>query len=164
MYHFLSGYTSKLAGTERGVTSPEATFSTCFGSPFLPRAATEYAEMLGKKIDEHNAKVYLVNTGWTGGEYGVGNRMKLPYTRAMVQSALEGELNNVETIKDEIFGLEIPLHVPGVPDEVLQPNKTWDNQAAYEVKAKELATKFRENFKKFSNVPSEIEEKGGPTA
>lgn len=164
MYHFLSGYTSKLAGTERGVTSPEATFSTCFGSPFLPRAATEYAEMLGKKIDEHNAKVYLVNTGWTGGEYGVGNRMKLPYTRAMVQSALEGELNNVETIKDEIFGLEIPLHVPGVPDEVLQPNKTWDNQAAYEVKAKELAAKFRENFKKFSNVPAEIEEKGGPTA
>ncbi|KAB2338905.1 phosphoenolpyruvate carboxykinase (ATP) [Cytobacillus depressus] len=164
MYHFLSGYTSKLAGTERGITSPQATFSTCFGSPFLPLPATEYAEMLGKKIDEHNAKVFLVNTGWTGGEYGVGNRMKLAYTRAMVQSALEGELNNVETVKDDIFGLEIPLHVPGVPDEVLQPNKTWADQAAYETKAKELAAKFRENFKKFSNVPAEIEEQGGPIA
>ncbi|MBU8879838.1 phosphoenolpyruvate carboxykinase (ATP) [Bacillus sp. FJAT-29790] len=164
MYHFLSGYTSKLAGTERGITSPQATFSTCFGSPFLPLPATEYAEMLGKKIDEHNAKVFLVNTGWTGGEYGVGNRMKLPYTRAMVQSALEGELNNVETIKDEIFGLEIPLHVPGVPDEVLQPNRTWNDQEAYVAKAKELAAKFRENFKKFANVSSEIVEKGGPTA
>ncbi|QED49045.1 phosphoenolpyruvate carboxykinase (ATP) [Cytobacillus dafuensis] len=164
MYHFLSGYTSKLAGTERGITSPQATFSTCFGSPFLPLPATEYAEMLGKKIDEHNAKVFLVNTGWTGGEYGVGNRMKLPYTRAMIQSALEGELNNVETVKDEIFGLNIPLHVPGVPDEVLQPNKTWADQSAYEAKAKELASKFRENFKKFANVPAEIEEKGGPVA
>ncbi|MEH7389042.1 phosphoenolpyruvate carboxykinase (ATP) [Bacillus sp. JJ1503] len=164
MYHFLSGYTSKLAGTERGITSPQATFSTCFGSPFLPLPATEYAEMLGKKIDEHNAKVFLVNTGWTGGEYGVGNRMKLSFTRAMVQSALEGELNNVETIKDEIFGLEIPLHVPGVPDEVLQPSKTWADEAAYEAKAKELASQFRENFKKFSNVPAEIEKQGGPVA
>ncbi|WP_066292051.1 phosphoenolpyruvate carboxykinase (ATP) [Bacillus sp. FJAT-29937] len=164
MYHFLSGYTSKLAGTERGITSPQATFSTCFGSPFLPLPATEYAEMLGKKIDEHNAKVFLVNTGWTGGEYGVGNRMKLAYTRAMVQSALEGELNSVETIKDEIFGLEIPLHVPGVPDEVLQPSKTWANEAVYEAKAKELASQFRENFKKFSNVPAKIEEQGGPVA
>lgn len=164
MYHFLSGYTSKLAGTERGITSPQATFSTCFGSPFLPLAATEYAEMLGKKIDEHNSRVFLVNTGWTGGEYGVGNRMKLPYTRAMVQSALEGELNNIETVKDEIFGLDIPLHVPGVPDEVLQPNKTWASQEAYEVKAKELASKFRENFKKFTDVSPTIVEKGGPIA
>lgn len=111
MFHFLSGYTSKLAGTERGVTSPEATFSTCFGSPFLPLPATRYAEMLGDKIDEHNAKVYLVNTGWTGGAYGTGSRMKLAYTRAMVQAALEGELANIETIKDDIFGLDIPLHV-----------------------------------------------------
>lgn len=107
MYHFLSGYTSKLSGTERGVTSPEATFSTCFGAPFLPLPATRYAEMLGEKIDEHNVQVYLVNTGWTGGEYGVGSRMKLSYTRAMVQAALEGELANTETQKDEIFGLEI---------------------------------------------------------
>ncbi|MEH6990251.1 phosphoenolpyruvate carboxykinase (ATP) [Cytobacillus firmus] len=164
MYHFLSGYTSKLAGTERGITSPQATFSTCFGSPFLPLPANRYAEMLGEKIDEHNAKVFLVNTGWTGGEYGVGERMKLAYTRAMVEAALEGELNNVETIKDEIFGLEIPQHVTGVPDEVLQPHKTWADQAAYEAKAKELAAKFRENFKKFTSVSSDIEEKGGPIA
>ncbi|KON86661.1 phosphoenolpyruvate carboxykinase [Sporosarcina globispora] len=164
MYHFLSGYTSKLAGTERGITSPQATFSTCFGSPFLPLPANRYAEMLGEKIDEHNAKVFLVNTGWTGGEYGVGERMKLAYTRAMVEAALEGELNNVETVKDGIFGLEIPQHVTGVPDEVLQPNKTWADQAAYEAKAKELAAKFRENFKKFTSVSSEIEEKGGPIA
>ncbi|AIE61105.1 phosphoenolpyruvate carboxykinase (ATP) [Bacillus methanolicus] len=164
MYHFLSGYTSKLAGTERGITSPQATFSTCFGSPFLPLPATRYAEMLGEKIDEHNANVFLVNTGWTGGEYGTGTRMKLAYTRAMVQAALEGELNNTETVKDKFFGLEIPLHVPGVPDEVLQPNKTWECQEAYEAKAKELAEKFRENFKKFKNVPAEIEEKGGPIA
>jgi phosphoenolpyruvate carboxykinase (ATP) len=162
MYHFLSGYTSKLAGTERGVTSPEATFSTCFGAPFLPLPATRYAEMLGEKIDEHNVQVFLVNTGWTGGEYGVGSRMKLSYTRAMVQAAIEGELANVETKKDEIFGLEMPLHVPGVPDEVLQPKKTWQDEKAYEEKAKELAARFRENFKKFKNVPAEIEKLGGP--
>ncbi|GMB09870.1 phosphoenolpyruvate carboxykinase (ATP) [Thermolongibacillus altinsuensis] len=164
MYHFLSGYTSKLAGTERGVTSPEATFSTCFGSPFLPLPATRYAEMLGQKIDEHNVQVFLVNTGWTGGGYGVGERMKLSYTRAMVQAALEGELNNVETVKDPIFGLEIPLHVPGVPDEVLQPKNTWKDPVAYEAKAKELAAKFRENFKKFKNIDPNIEALGGPVA
>jgi phosphoenolpyruvate carboxykinase (ATP) len=164
MYHFLSGYTSKLAGTERGVTSPEATFSTCFGSPFLPLPATRYAEMLGEKILEHNANVFLVNTGWTGGEYGVGNRMKLSYTRAMIQAALEGELNHVETVKDDIFGLNIPLHIAGVPDEVLQPKKTWLDPAAYDKKAKELAERFRENFKKFQGVPAEIEENGGPIA
>ena len=162
MYHFLSGYTSKLAGTERGITSPEATFSTCFGSPFLPLPATVYAEMLGQKIDEHNANVFLVNTGWTGGEYGVGSRMKLAYTRAMIQAALEGDLNNVETVKDAIFGLEIPQHVPGVPDDVLQPHKTWADKASYEAKAKELAAKFRENFKKFSNVAISIKDLGGP--
>ncbi|KYC84874.1 MULTISPECIES: phosphoenolpyruvate carboxykinase (ATP) [Heyndrickxia] len=162
MYHFLSGYTSKLAGTERGVTSPEATFSTCFGSPFLPLPATVYAEMLGKKIDEHGVQVFLVNTGWTGGEYGVGSRMKLSYTRAMVQAALEGELQSVETKQDDIFGLHIPLHVPGVPDEVLIPNKTWENQQAYDEKAQELATKFKENFKKFGHLSQEIEMHGGP--
>jgi phosphoenolpyruvate carboxykinase (ATP) len=163
MYHFLSGYTSKLAGTERGITSPQATFSTCFGSPFLPLPATVYAEMLGKKIDEHRSQVFLVNTGWTGGEYGIGNRMKLSYTRAMVQAALEGELNNVETVKDDIFGLDIPMHVPGVPDEVLLPEQTWEDKAAYQTKATELATKFKENFKKFNNVPEEIVNLGGPS-
>lgn len=162
MFHFLSGFTSKLAGTERGVTSPEATFSTCFGAPFLPLPAQRYAEMLGNKIDEHNAKVFLVNTGWTGGAYGTGSRMKLAYTRAMVQAALEGELTNVETVKDEIFGLNIPLHVPGVPDQVLQPNKTWADQEAYKATATELAAKFHENIKKFGDISNEIIELGGP--
>ena len=120
--------------------------------------------MLGKKIDEHNAQVFLVNTGWTGGEYGTGSRMKLAYTRAMVQAALEGELANIETIQDDIFGLDIPLHVPGVPDEVLQPIKTWADPAAYKNKQQQLCCQFRANFKKFGNVPSEIEELGGPTA
>lgn len=162
MYHFLSGYTSKLAGTERGITSPQATFSTCFGAPFLPLQATRYAEMLGDKILEHNVNVFLVNTGWTGGEYGVGSRMKLSYTRLMVQAALEGELNHVETVTDDIFGLHIPLHVAGVPDEVLQPSKTWQDEEAYTQKAMNLAEKFRENFKKFTGVSPEIAEKGGP--
>ncbi|GIN93082.1 phosphoenolpyruvate carboxykinase [ATP] [Siminovitchia terrae] len=163
MYHFLSGFTSKLAGTERGVTSPEATFSTCFGAPFLPLPAARYAEMLGKKIDEHGVQVFLVNTGWTGGSYGVGKRMNLGYTRAMVQAALNGELDNAETTKDEVFGLSIPLHVPGVPDEVLQPIKTWDNEEDYKAKAKELADKFNNNFKKFDHVDNSIAELGGPT-
>jgi phosphoenolpyruvate carboxykinase (ATP) len=162
MYHFLSGYTSKLAGTERGVTSPQATFSTCFGSPFLPLPATTYAEMLGEKIDEHDVNVYLVNTGWTGGGYGVGQRMKLAYTRAMVQAALEGDLTNVETIQDPVFGLAIPAHVPGVPDEVLQPSKTWSNQEEFEQKAKELAYKFNDNFRKFTDVSADIKNLGGP--
>jgi phosphoenolpyruvate carboxykinase (ATP) len=162
MYHFLSGYTSKLAGTERGITSPQATFSTCFGAPFLPLPAVRYAEMLGKKIVEHNVRVFLVNTGWTGGEYGVGSRMKLAYTRAMVQAAVEGELDNVETVKDPIFGLAIPLHIPGVPDEVLQPQNTWADKNAYEQKAKELAAKFRANFQKFKHIAPEIEALGGP--
>jgi phosphoenolpyruvate carboxykinase (ATP) len=162
MYHFLSGYTSKLAGTERGVTAPEATFSTCFGSPFLPLPATVYAEMLGKKIVEHGVDVYLVNTGWTGGVYGVGQRMNLAYTRAMVQAALEGELANVETVQDGIFGLHMPMHVPGVPDEVLQPFKTWKNPEEYKNAATTLAYQFKENFKKFSTNNSEIEKLGGP--
>ena len=160
MYHFLSGYTSKLAGTERGVTEPEATFSACFGAPFLPLAPAKYAEMLGEKIDQYDAKVFLVNTGWTGGPYGVGNRMKLSYTRAMIHSALEGELNNVETVKDEFFGLEIPLHIPGVPDEVLIPKNTWEDKEAYDKTAKELALKFHENFKKFHDAPDSIKAAG----
>ncbi|MED4299022.1 phosphoenolpyruvate carboxykinase (ATP) [Geobacillus stearothermophilus] len=162
MYHFLSGYTSKLAGTERGVTEPEATFSTCFGAPFLPRPAVEYAEMLGQKIAEHNVRVFLVNTGWTGGPYGVGSRMKLAYTRAMVQAAVEGELDNIETVQDPIFGLAIPAHVPGVPDDVLQPQNTWADKQAYEQKAKELAQKFRTNFQKFTHIDPSIEKLGGP--
>jgi phosphoenolpyruvate carboxykinase (ATP) len=127
MYHFLSGFTSKLAGTERGITSPQPAFSTCFGSPFLPLHATVYAEMLGKKIDEHGAQVFLVNTGWTGGEYGVGSRMKLSYTRTMVRAAIEGKLNEVETETDAVFGLSIPTQVEGVPSEVLVPRNAWED-------------------------------------
>ncbi len=149
MYHFLSGYTSKLAGTERGVTSPQTTFSTCFGSPFLPLPAHVYAEMLGHKIDEHGVQVFLVNTGWTGGGYGVGERMKLSYTRAMVKAAIEGRLNQTDMTADSIFGLRSPVHVPGVPDEVLQPENTWSDKQAYNEKALFLANEFKENFKSF---------------
>ncbi|TSI03040.1 phosphoenolpyruvate carboxykinase (ATP) [Lysinibacillus sp. BW-2-10] len=162
MYHFLSGFTSKLAGTERGVTSPEPVFSTCFGAPFLPLPATRYAEMLGQKIDEHGAQVFLVNTGWTGGEYGVGSRMKLSYTRAMVHAAIDGNLNDVETIQDAVFGLNIPTAIEGVPSEVLNPRDAWADKAAYDTKAAYLADLFKENFKKFSNVSEEILKNGGP--
>ncbi|MEX3747665.1 MULTISPECIES: phosphoenolpyruvate carboxykinase (ATP) [Lysinibacillus] len=162
MYHFLSGFTSKLAGTERGVTEPEPVFSTCFGSPFLPLPATVYAEMLGQKIDEHGAQVYLVNTGWTGGEYGTGSRMKLSYTRTMVRAAIDGQLADVETIQDSVFGLNIPTAVEGVPTEVLNPRDAWADKAAYDAKASELAGLFNENFKKFSNVSEAITKLGGP--
>ena len=164
MYHFLSGFTSKLAGTERGITSPQPAFSTCFGSPFLPLHATVYAEMLGKKIDEHGAQVFLVNTGWTGGEYGVGSRMKLSYTRTMVRAAIEGKLNEVVTETDAVFGLSIPTQVEGVPSEVLVPRNAWEDKAAYDQKASELAQAFRENFKKFGTVSEDITLKGGPLA
>ncbi|MGP4076578.1 phosphoenolpyruvate carboxykinase (ATP) [Halobacillus sp. K22] len=160
MYHFLSGYTSKLAGTERGITEPQATFSACFGSPFLPLPPSTYAEMLGEKIEQFNADVYLVNTGWTGGRYGKGSRMKLSYTRSMIHAALEGELNSVETYTDPFFGLNIPTHCPGVPDEVLIPRKTWDNPEEYDRNAQELAEKFHENFKKFSYATEEIKQAG----
>ncbi|MBB5172823.1 phosphoenolpyruvate carboxykinase (ATP) [Texcoconibacillus texcoconensis] len=160
MYHFLSGYTSKLAGTERGVTKPEATFSTCFGSPFLPLHANRYAEMLGEKIVQHDAKVFLVNTGWSGGPYGEGERIKLRYTRAMIQAALLGELNDMETNIDPTFNVSVPLHCPGVPDEVLWPRLTWTDTNAYDQKAKELANKFNENFKKFTSISPAIQGAG----
>ncbi|WP_432352537.1 phosphoenolpyruvate carboxykinase (ATP) [Sporosarcina sp. A2] len=162
MYHFLSGFTSKLAGTERGITSPEATFSTCFGSPFLPLPATVYADMLGKKIDEHGSRVFLVNTGWTGGVYGVGKRMDLKHTRTMVRAALSGELDNVETETSATFGLQIPKHIEGVPTEVLNPRHAWSDASEYDAKAKELSQLFKDNFKKFGQVSEEILQKGGP--
>ncbi|PYZ97113.1 phosphoenolpyruvate carboxykinase (ATP) [Alteribacter lacisalsi] len=163
MYHFLSGYTSKLAGTERGITEPTATFSTCFGAPFLPLPAYRYAEMLGERINQHDVEVYLVNTGWSGGPYGVGSRMNLTYTRAMVQAALQGELAAVETETDPFFGLQVPAHCPGVPDEVLLPRQTWQDKDAYDAKAIELASKFEENFKKFRDISDEIREAGPST-
>lgn len=160
MYHFLSGYTSKLAGTERGVTSPVATFSTCFGEPFLPLPPARYANMLGQKIEQHDVTVFLINTGWTGGPYGTGKRIPLEYTRAMVTAALNGELQNVETRQDDVFQLHSPLHCPGVPDQLLQPKKTWPDPKAYERKARELARQFQENFKKFPHVQEAVRAAG----
>lgn len=156
MYHFLSGYTSKLAGTERGVTKPEATFSTCFGAPFLPRPAKVYAEMLGEKIARHRSRVYLVNTGWSGGPYGVGKRMKLAYTRAMVKAALNGSLDQAAFTPDPVFGLYVPDSCPGVPADILQPRHTWADPSAYDQRAQELANRFRENFHKFRDVSEAI--------
>lgn len=160
MYHFLSGYTSKLAGTERGITEPEATFSTCFGAPFLPLPPREYAEMLGQKMEEHQTDVYLVNTGWTGGPYGVGQRMHLPYTRAMVTAALNGALKEVNYVQDPIFGLHIPESCPGVPSEVLMPKNTWSDPEAYDKTARQLAQRFIENFKKFEGVGEAVKAAG----
>jgi phosphoenolpyruvate carboxykinase (ATP) len=156
MYHFLSGYTSKLAGTERGVTEPEATFSTCFGAPFLPLRPHVYAGMLGEKMDQHQTQVYLVNTGWTGGAYGTGQRMKLAYTRAMVTAALEGKLTDVAYEADPIFGLSIPTECPGVPAEVLNPKNTWKDAAAYDQQAQHLAGLFVDNFHKFEGVEEKV--------
>ncbi|HHY67418.1 MAG TPA: phosphoenolpyruvate carboxykinase (ATP), partial [Alicyclobacillus sp.] len=156
MFHFLSGYTSKLAGTERGVTEPEATFSTCFGAPFLPLRPSVYAEMLGQKIDRHGVRVFLVNTGWTGGPYGVGSRMKLAYTRAMVRAALSGALDRVEYIQEPYFGLSVPKTCPDVPSEVLLPKNTWADPEAYDAKARELARHFRENIRKMDGVPAAV--------
>jgi phosphoenolpyruvate carboxykinase (ATP) len=149
MYHFLSGYTAKVAGTERGVTEPKATFSTCFGAPFLPLHPNVYAKMLGERIAKHQSRVWLVNTGWTGGPPGVGSRMKIGYTRAMLTAALTGQLENVQYRKHPIFNIDIPMSCPGVPNEVLDARTTWPDKAAYDEQAKKLATMFIENFKAF---------------
>src|SRR6185312_14165039 len=160
MYHFLSGYTAKLAGTEAGVTEPKATFSTCFGEPFLPLDPMVYAKMLGERVQQHQAKCWLINTGWTGGGFGVGARMKLSYTRAMVQAALDGALDKAAYTADPIFGLDIPHAVPGVPGEVLNPANTWKDKAAYEAAAKNLAGLFRKNFERFTSATAEIKAAG----
>ena len=162
MYHFLSGFTAKLAGTEAGLGSePEATFSTGFGAPFLPLRPSVYAEMLGERIAKHDASVYLVNTGWTGGPYGVGRRMDLPSTRAMVRAATSGALRGVETRRHPIFNLEVPVSCPGVSDEVLDPVQTWPDPVAYEEQARELARMFVKNFERFADsVPQEVLQAG----
>lgn len=160
IYHFLSGYTSKLAGTERGVTEPEATFSACYGSPFLPLSPNVYAEMLEEKIDQFQVNVFLINTGWSGGPYGIGNRIKLSYTRAMVHAAINNELNHPETTGDPIFGLTIPTKVNNVPQEILIPKNTWADKSAYDVEAKKLANKFHENFKAFKHMSTDIKQAG----
>jgi phosphoenolpyruvate carboxykinase (ATP) len=160
MYHFMSGYTSKLAGTERGITEPKETFSYCFGAPFMPLHASQYAKMLGKKIIEHGTRVYLINTGWTGGPYGVGKRMNLTYTRAMVTAALNGEIDKVPVKHHDIFNLDMPTSCPGVPDNVLDPRNTWSDKDKYDAAAKRLAALFVKNFEKFGSVQKEIVDAG----
>ena len=155
MYHFLSGYTAKVAGTEAGIDEPQPVFSACFGAPFLPLHPTTYAEMLGQKMDEHDANVWLINTGWTGGPYGIGHRIDLQYTRATIQAALKGELNNVQYENNHIFGLPMPTSCPGVPTEILNPRKTWDDPEAYDQKAQTLAAYFNDNFETYADFASQ---------
>lgn len=162
-YHFLSGYTSKLAGTERDLgDEPEATFSTCYASPFLPSPPHIYGEMLAERTARYGTRCYLVNTGWTGGPFGTGKRMNLAQTRAMVNAAIRGDLEGVEYETDPIFGLRVPQHCPGVPDEVLQPRATWVDGAAYDRRAQALAAKFAENFAKYADGVSEAVRQAGP--
>lgn len=150
MYWFLSGYTAKVAGTEAGITEPKTTFSTCFGAPFLPLNPNKYAKLLGERMEKHEAKVWLINTGWTGGSYGQGHRMKLGYTRAMITAALQGQLDNVQYESHPVFGVSYPTSCPNVPVEVLNPRNTWADKNAYDEKANQLAKQFIKNFEKFS--------------
>jgi phosphoenolpyruvate carboxykinase (ATP) len=162
-YYFLSGYTAKLAGTEADMESEvEATFSTCFGAPFLPLPPTTYSTMLSEKMREHGTRCYLINTGWSGGPYGVGSRIDLAATRQMVRAVIQGKLDGVETTTDPYFGLHIPVEVPGIPTELLDPRETWDDKDAYDKQAKELANLFAENFKKFEDQVDEEVLKAGP--
>lgn len=163
MYYFLSGYTSKLAGTEKGLgKEPQSTFSTCFGAPFLPQFPTVYADLLGKKIMQYKTQVWLVNTGWSGGPYGIGSRIKLPYTRAMIHAVLDGSLNNTPMRNSEEFNLFIPAHCKDVPDKILDPLTSWSDPIAYHEKAAELANHFRKNFKQFENSVSTQVSGSGP--
>jgi phosphoenolpyruvate carboxykinase (ATP) len=164
MYHFLSGYTAKVAGTERGVTEPKATFSTCFGAPFMVWDPNVYARLLGDRIAQHQSRVWLVNTGWTGGPYGVGSRMKIAHTRAMINAALAGKLDHVDYRVDPVFNLEVPVSVPGVPSEVLTPRATWKDTAAYDAQAKKLAQMFVDNFKTFEATAAPEVKAAGPRA
>ncbi|MGB1376307.1 MAG: phosphoenolpyruvate carboxykinase (ATP), partial [Miltoncostaeaceae bacterium] len=154
MFHFLSGYTAKLAGTEVGVTEPQTTFSTCFGAPFLPQRPNVYAEMLGERLASTGATAYLVNTGWTGGQYGVGSRMPIKATRTLVRAAINGELDTAETRQDPIFGLHVPVSVTGVDPKLLDPIQTWPDPAQFEETAKKLAAAFRENFQQYTSMVS----------
>lgn len=161
-YHFISGYTAKVAGTEAGITEPVAAFSACFGAPFMPLHPTVYAEMLSHKMQEAGVNVWLVNTGWSGGAYGTGERIKLKFTRAMITAALGGELDNVDYIEHPVFGLHMPTTCPNVPDDILDPKQTWDDENAYDEAALTLAGKFERNFSKFASNASEEILNGGP--
>ena len=164
MYHFLSGYTAKVAGTEKGVKDPSATFSTCFGAPFLPLNPNVYARALGERIERHRARVWLVNTGWTGGAFGVGQRMSIAHTRAMISAALSGQLDQVEYRRHPVFNLDMPTSCPGVPSEVLDPRSTWADKAAYDTQALKLATMFVDNFKTFEADVERAVVEAGPRA
>ncbi len=161
-YHFMSGYTAKVAGTEAGVNEPQPNFSACFGAPFMPLHPAEYAEMLSAKMKASNVNVWLVNTGWTGGAYGTGNRMKLKYTRAMIEAALDGKLEEVEFVQHPIFGLNMPVECENVPSDILNPRQTWSDKEAYDAKALELANSFKTNFKKFEDNSNKEILSGGP--
>ncbi|MGO9648883.1 MAG: phosphoenolpyruvate carboxykinase (ATP) [Terriglobales bacterium] len=162
MYHFLAGYTAKVAGTEAGIKEPQATFSPCFGAPFMALPSTVYAKLLGDKIAKHNVQVWLVNTGWSGGSYGQGQRIKLGFTRALVKAVLSGALKDAATQPDPVFGMAVPLSCPDVPDEIMNPRNTWKDKAAYDRKARELAVMFEKNFaENASDAPEEIK-KAGP--
>jgi phosphoenolpyruvate carboxykinase (ATP) len=163
MYHFISGYTARVAGTERGVTEPIPVFSACYGAPFMPMHPMQYAELLGEKLEKHNSQVWLINTGWIGGPYGIGQRISISYTRAMVNAALDNKLNGVETIKEEFFDLHIPVSCPGVPDSVLNPRSIWPNANEYNKQAEKLAEMFANNFKNFADQTSEKIRKAGPS-
>ena len=162
-YHFISGYTAKVAGTEIGVTEPQATFSACFGEPFMPMHPGVYADLLSEKIAEHGASVWLINTGWTSGPHGVGHRMRIPHTRAMLNAALDGELDDVEYVVDPRFGVEVPTSCPGVPGDVLQPRQTWSDPAEFDVTADRLAEMFNENFERYAEGVSKAVAGAGPT-
>jgi phosphoenolpyruvate carboxykinase (ATP) len=159
-YHFLSGYTAKLAGTEVGLSDPEATFSACFGSPFLPLPPEVYAQMLAERMTKHGVQVFLLNTGWSGGPAGVGQRIKLQYTRAMVHAAQAGQLDRAATYTDPVFGLHVPAQIAGVPDALLRPRETWTNPRAYDDKARDLARRFIENFERFPGAPRAVAQAG----
>ena len=163
-YHFISGYTAKVAGTEVGVTEPEATFSACFGEPFMPMHPGVYADLLSSKMAEHGATCWLINTGWSGGQYGVGKRMRIPWTRAMLNAALDGELDDVEFVVDQRFGVEVPTSCPGVPSEVLQPRSTWNDAEEYDRIADKLASMFNENFTRYESGVSPEVNAAGPVA
>jgi phosphoenolpyruvate carboxykinase (ATP) len=163
-YHFLAGYTAKVAGTERGVTEPQATFSTCFGAPFMPLHPTVYASLLAEKVRQHNVQLWMVNTGWTGGPFGVGSRMKLAYTRAMVQAALNGQLTTVDTVTDPVFGFAIPVAIPGVPSEILMPRDTWADPADYDAKARNLVTRFHKYMEQFADQMDDDVKAAAPQA
>jgi len=162
MYHFISGYTAKVAGTEAGITEPQTTFSACFGEPFLPLHPTKYAELLGQKLKGDKVNVWLVNTGWSGGSYGTGERIKLSYTRAMITAALDGKLDQVDYLRHTVFGLKMPTECEGVPSNLLNPKNTWDNVRKYDETAEKLASQFNENFKKYQSFANDEIRSGAP--